>query len=728
MAHSPQRKRASKRYSSRWSSGVQLETLLESQENLLTSPEARQNHVIVDDEDGDWETVFGGSQQFLHPYSSSGNLQILGHSDAGSSIADYTSFASFDPSEAFMNSPGSRRRRRRYTQLSSSPWNDASTNFLRVMPLSPESQQQQQEQQQQGQPHSMLSSHRSHPSNALSDGGYPKLPPSPRQKKAVVPVLSSTFTYHHPTPLQRSHSNPFKVTPPYLDWRYPDDGFSDDDDDGTGTGTGTPDLPQENTDLPSGTVIHHRTPHYTYTSGASIAGISTGPPSAWPSSTWINASSPATATPQSISAYQPSTPCPYERVYEGRYPLFPPQNSHQQLHLGDNGLQGINQCPLPNKQYSIPPKVDRVSRAESPTSWYGSICNVSDADADVDLTESFEGAFPDSVDLLWQAKKPEKEKKKRAKSYYSSGTTPRFLKVDITQGLRRLSGMSSTRQSRKSFVPLPDDIDDNGHDKRFSREPEIPEPCFIREVSTQRLHTGYPSQPPKDLVIPVRDSSKAHTYNRNSVLSFRTHKHEDELLRKRLTRIDLGSFTDIELGDLTTTAVLYPRPALTADERVQGWLSSDMGETSRKPNMTIESPEETTQEWFRSQHGKYTFSQPPRLIAQPELQAIRRKSIQPRPPSSHVNENYLEIEYIVKQRRMGKQILLFCSLLMPIGWLVVAYVGFEGARSNSIMHWRSYGAVAGFHEKEVRLARGLAVVQIVVVLVMVVVLPATVLA
>ncbi|KAI5302281.1 hypothetical protein KEM56_000848, partial [Ascosphaera pollenicola] len=735
---SPQRKRTSKRYSSRWSSGVQLETLLESQEILLASPEAHnqhQQHEITNDKDGDgdgdWETVIGGSQQFCHPSSSSGNILLLAHSDAGSSIADYTSFASFSASERFMSPPGNRRKRRRSANSSSSPWHDSPMDFLRDSPRAS------------GQhgPNNI------HPSNALSDGGYPKLPPSPGRKRAVVPVLSSTFTYHHPTPLQRSHSNPFKVTPPYLDWRRDDD---DDDDDLVQIMDQSSVLDQEDLDLPSGTVIHH-SPQI-YTPGASIADISTGIPSTWPSEADFNAISPTTAaTPASTTAFQPSTPCPYERVYEGRYPPF----------RHGIGLKGVGGYFPPTNRLideDSSPVVKRISRADSPTSWHGSICNVSVSDADADLTESFEGAFPDSVDLLWKKDKGnsvDEGRRRKARSYYSIGMTPRSLKADIAQGLRRLSGISTERHSRKSFVLLPNGDNAAGDDKIIGgpqKEPIIPKRCFIRKVTTARPYSEYPSgsrrtsQLPRDF-IPVRDSSRAHT-KQNSVLSFRTSKRENELLRKRLTQIDLEGFTDIELDDRkhAVTAAQQSRSSqLRAKERVQGWLSTDMGANRQSqfqhhhhhqqqqpppppppPTMNaidktlqqLEEAEEATHEWYRSQHGKYAFPQPPRLIAQHELHAIRRKSLHPypRPPSSIPHDNYLEIEYIVKQRRLGKQILLCCSLCAPIGWLVVAYIGFEGSKSDAVMQWRSHGVVAGFHEKERRMARGLAVVQAVVVL------------
>ncbi|KAI5284462.1 hypothetical protein KEM54_001309 [Ascosphaera aggregata] len=321
---SPQRKRTSKRYSSRWSSGIQLAPLLESQETLTQAP--LQNEA----EEQDWETV-AGSQQFPFPPR---NALMLTHSEAGSSIADYTSYASFSTLERFMNPPA-QHRRRRYASLSSTPWHDSSMNFPPTAVSSPP------EQCRSNQPRHI------HTPNALSDG-YPRLTPSPKER--IVPVLPTTFTYRHPTPLERSHFNPFKVTPPYLEpgenWQRYDEMESLSD----------PSIYAQENDFPSGSLI--RRP---YLAGESIADMSTGMTSTWQSEADLNASTPST------SVFQLPTPCPNGRSYVNRHR----RQYHQQLAQYCDGVGAAKTDTPPCNQGAgdSSPIWKGISRAESPISW-----------------------------------------------------------------------------------------------------------------------------------------------------------------------------------------------------------------------------------------------------------------------------------------------------------------------------------------------------------------------
>ncbi|KAI5283568.1 hypothetical protein KEM54_002027 [Ascosphaera aggregata] len=382
-----------------------------------------------------------------------------------------------------------------------------------------------------------------------------------------------------------------------------------------------------------------------------------------------------------------------------------------------------------------------ISRAESPISWYGSICNISD-------TELAGGNFADLTNLL-------RENKAVRRSYYNQ-TSPGSLRRDFSNGLRRLSNISSDRYSRRSFVQL----DDGELEKVVVQDPIIPKRCFIRKESADACATVKRASQLNRHTI-TEDIWRPRA-KRNSGLSFRQRKHEDEMLRRRLTQIDVGSFTDIDLKEKEERAAapatasgpyefLPLRHVRTkAKERVEGWLSTDLGSEQHpaRTGMTIAATldgsthhqsKDVVQDWYRSEHGKYAFRHPPRLVNQTERHAIRRKSVHfltsyPPPPIERSSpwfqfqDDYYyffnETEYIVKQRRLGKQILLILSTLPPIGWLVVAYIGFHGSRSDELMRWRSHGDVQEFHYKERRFARWLAMIQAVMLLVMVIVIPA----
>ncbi|KAI1996618.1 hypothetical protein LOZ53_000978 [Ophidiomyces ophidiicola] len=76
---------------------------------------------------------------------------------------------------------------------------------------------------------------------------------------------------------------------------------------------------------------------------------------------------------------------------------------------------------------------------------------------------------------------------------------------------------------------------------------------------------------------------------------------------------------------------------------------------------------------------------------------------------------------LVEQRRLGRRVILFSSLLAPIGWILLAVIGFGGGVANILMRWISGGAVDEFHAMELRLARRLSVAYAATVLLVVVV-------
>ncbi|WEW60680.1 hypothetical protein PRK78_006167 [Emydomyces testavorans] len=160
----------------------------------------------------------------------------------------------------------------------------------------------------------------------------------------------------------------------------------------------------------------------------------------------------------------------------------------------------------------------------------------------------------------------------------------------------------------------------------------------------------------------------------------------DEILRDRLEQMDPALLADFcqpsphsRLLRTTREARLSPldgTPNATHAQPPTGGRLSPIGfaeESAIPPEMSFD---------------HHSFSEPPRL------NPTRRRS-------TRIN--------LVKQRRLGRQLILWGSLAGPLGWIALALIGFGGGVADVLIQWRSDGSVDEFHEKEELLARRLSV-------------------
>ncbi|KAM5473222.1 hypothetical protein MferCBS49748_001032 [Microsporum ferrugineum] len=111
---------------------------------------------------------------------------------------------------------------------------------------------------------------------------------------------------------------------------------------------------------------------------------------------------------------------------------------------------------------------------------------------------------------------------------------------------------------------------------------------------------------------------------------------------------------------------------------------------------------------YCSTYGRHVFPEPPRLTPQP-YRGQRRHQQGGSPGSAGGTEVSAGNGSLSAQRKLGRQLIILFSLVIPFGWFVVAYIGFEGKMADSLIRWRSNGAISEFHVKEKYWASQLAI-------------------
>ncbi|OAT07588.1 hypothetical protein, variant 1 [Blastomyces gilchristii SLH14081] len=99
-------------------------------------------------------------------------------------------------------------------------------------------------------------------------------------------------------------------------------------------------------------------------------------------------------------------------------------------------------------------------------------------------------------------------------------------------------------------------------------------------------------------------------------------------------------------------------------------------------------------QWYCSENGRYAFSTPPRLF---KTSAKFRQRAATTTVASETN--------FALQRRVGRELIIASSIMLPPGWLLLGYIALVGQGANWLIKWRSGGEVEQFHEKEIRFAR-----------------------
>ncbi|KAF3490590.1 uncharacterized protein GIQ15_00107 [Arthroderma uncinatum] len=181
----------------------------------------------------------------------------------------------------------------------------------------------------------------------------------------------------------------------------------------------------------------------------------------------------------------------------------------------------------------------------------------------------------------------------------------------------------------------------------------------------------------------------------------------DDLLRERLDRIETASIVlSNHSPSLHESCVRSPwttcQPAkqFTVSRGASSFFATIDEETAIAPA-----------DAYCSTYGRHTFPEPPRLSPQPY-----------RGPRHQLHHQEQEGGYsgstggtatgggnLSAQRRVGRQLIILLSLFVPFGWFVVAYIGFDGDLADSLIRWRSNGAIREFHVKEKYWASQLAV-------------------
>ncbi|EEP80541.1 predicted protein [Uncinocarpus reesii 1704] len=159
----------------------------------------------------------------------------------------------------------------------------------------------------------------------------------------------------------------------------------------------------------------------------------------------------------------------------------------------------------------------------------------------------------------------------------------------------------------------------------------------------------------------------------------------DELLRERLEQMDpalLADFCQPSPASRATRATWVPQLP-----PIDNSLTSapPRAATIRSPNAVVDEP------WTLPANAHFDHLAFPEA---PRLEPARR-----RPAAGN----------LVEQRRLGRQIIGWCLLAVPLGWIVIAMIGFGAGPTDILIQRRSEGDIDGFHEKEELLARRLSI-------------------
>ncbi|OAL75418.1 hypothetical protein A7D00_1017 [Trichophyton violaceum] len=252
-----------------------------------------------------------------------------------------------------------------------------------------------------------------------------------------------------------------------------------------------------------------------------------------------------------------------------------------------------------------------------------------------------------------------------------------------TTGERLLSARPDTRASSRGEYRR--DFNSNMGEREHPAERErVSSPRSIFAMSPPAMRSSRP---------PTRSQSAS------TARKLRSPK-PDDLLRERLDRIETASVVlSNHSPSLHESCVRSPwTTCQPAKQFTVNGASSFFA--------TIDEETGSVPDAYCSTYGRHVFPEPPRLTPQPRRQ-YQNQNVDALGSAEqagvHGGTN------LSAQRRIGRQLIMIFSLLVPFGWFVVAYIGFEGKLADELIRWRSNGAITEFHVKDKYWASQLAV-------------------
>lgn len=601
-----------------------------------------------EDDDLDWETV-AGSQQF-------GSVNHLGlvHSDTGSSLANYSTFGSLANRE--VGSFASMRASSYFQdyQSAASPLQNevASPGHFSC------------------QYYTANSSREDPRSSKPLSGSIPSLSASTR--KCPVPMPQSSSLYRHPSPLGGAHAHPFRSNPPSLLTDQPDQSKA----------------PRSNP----------------------IAAIRSS------KSSFHDIEPPAEGDSSAVMDKQrdgrmesPTFPCPYPIHQFGLHP-----------HENTPCFQLEHVPNTPNTQVSHEGQSFRHSRNLSSISATLPAAIASKADDKSDEDSVSVNENPEALNSRRSALTPNEEpndpryedpvRSESTEPLINEHSARKFPPGSLYLSIRSAGSQGARNSNKRSHRP-------NRRVTFSGTALTYPSPIKESRFSSPSANVGSSSEQEsgpahrksisgRSLLSPSRVKSPHAACNgRGRRTSRNSSQSRDQAVRERLERLDTSDLTEFAS---TRTHSRSSRPAAiplsSLPPQVRESLSAGNGHTltsTGAASSTAYSPssgwdEESTlapPEWYCSADGQYAFSEPPRLFQAHERRSLRATT-----------------EYLVMQRNLGRQLILWGSLAFPpLGWIVVIFIGFGDDRADALMRWRSRSMVAGFHERERKLAKLLGV-------------------
>lgn len=623
----------------------------------------------------DWETV-AGSQQFT---GASGNR--LAHMESGSSLADYSSFGSLATRTLGSRSSLYHSRKRFSMGCSHSVRNNRLSQGRRAYAHSPSRIPARNSSVQH--PAGGSSMKRASRYGSLGDV-VPALKAS--TSKHPAPRLGSSPPYHHPTPLDNSHPNPFQSTPPAISEKKRRVLQKSDKSGGSDTGLISS---IRNSKLQFSNNNHNTSTLHSEDGGSKQQRMANSLKAREESSAWGTISSLNTSRPHSPS-YPIVIPAHHIEDKSSRFSNSQPQynnnktlntptiapgtdpgNSNDSLHLTTSHVH-----TRPHSRFSINESLKAYHRRDNSSILAPSCANSSENL--IPRTSSVKYP-PGSLYLsIRSARDRVLKPRTRQTSVDNSVSSKRETLLSPHDSIRPTSKIS--RQEGK-----------NGRESRISRS---------------LLAT------PSALNTPMRTYSSRSTFRNDRDRP----KKPDEILRERLSRIETTpisghycqpSLSEIGYTSRSCTSPLPERPSSTWNPNStlsrqytvrRGTASPFASIDEESAPAAIPAPTPTPMPtWYESTNSRHAFSEPPRLVSNSNLRHPHLST--PR-----------EMGNLITQRRLGQQLILIFSLAAPLGWFLVFFIGFGGDFANFLMRWRSWGYVAEFHEKERAVARRMGVV------------------
>ncbi|KAK2737662.1 hypothetical protein FQN57_007469 [Myotisia sp. PD_48] len=198
----------------------------------------------------------------------------------------------------------------------------------------------------------------------------------------------------------------------------------------------------------------------------------------------------------------------------------------------------------------------------------------------------------------------------------------------------------------------------------------------------------------------------------------------DDVLRQRLERIETTStfLSDCTLLGPETRTVSNTRTSQPVRQYAVSRGASSIFASIDADAATL-TPTGDHEYWHLSTYGRHVFPEPPRLVPQPHRYNRQQRSHQfdqyypyyldqqsrsSTGRQASMTPNLRQGGNLILQRRLGRQLILLFTLALPLGWFVVAFIGFS-SMSNCLIRWRSKGLIDQFNRREKHLARQLGV-------------------